>query len=264
MMSKISDLILIGGLDIEIANFPVKVHQPRLSEIALMGEDKFFQSMSIFYIEPGPLMGLTNDLIMLNEEEKQMWIDSSTAYDTFLFLLQATALGPVEDRNVLIERARLAFKAMIPAYTFVFNNESKTMILMSDDKSHSIVVDRDLFLRLKSVAEEIFLLNRFFGVSSSTIKLSAAAQKIADKIALSEQKLNKLKNGNDDEENSQFARIISIMGMNYELDYLSNLTVYQLYNQFERFNLLSNYTQGVQASLAGASGVELVDWYKKI
>ena len=45
----------------------------------------------------------------------------------FYFLLQATALGPVEDRNVLIERARLAFKAMIPTHTFVFNNESKTM-----------------------------------------------------------------------------------------------------------------------------------------
>lgn len=262
-MSKISDLILIGGLDIEITDPPVRIHQPRLNEIALIGEDKFFQSMSIFYIEPGPLMGLADGLIMLNEEEKQMWIDSSTAYDTFLFLLQMTAFRPMEDRNVLIERARLAFKTMVPTHTFVFNNESNTMILVSDDKSHSIVVDRDLFLRFKSIAEEIFLLNKFFGVSDSTTKLSAAAQKIADKIALSEQKLKKLKNGND-EENSQFARIISIMGMNYELDYLNNLTVYQLYNQFERFNLFSSYNQGVQASLAGASNVELVDWYKKI
>ena len=54
------------------------------------------------------------------------------------------------------------------------------------------------------------------------------------------------------------------MGVKYELDYLSNLTIYQLYNQFERYNLFLNYNQGVQAFLSGASNVELVDWYKKI
>lgn len=258
MMSKISELILISGLDIELDKLSVKIRQPKLKEIALMGEDKFFNSMSIFYIEPEPLMNLIN----LSEEEKKIWIDSSTAYDNLLFLMQATALEPGE-KEKLIELIRMAFKTMVPTHTFVFNDESETMILMADNELHSIVVDRDLFSRFKDIAEEIFLLDKFFGINNSTAKLSAAAQKIADKIALSEQKLKKLKNENA-EENSQFARIISIMGMNYELDYLSNLTVYQLYNQFERFNLLSNYTQGTQALLAGARDVELVDWYKKI
>jgi hypothetical protein len=92
--------------------------------------------------------------------------------------------------------------------------------------------------------------------------MSEAARKIADKIATAEKKI-KQANG-ESQEDSQFARILSIMGMKNELDYLSNLTVYQLYNQFERFNLMTNYDQSMQASLAGASNVELVDWYKKI
>ena len=49
------------------------------------------------------------------------------------------------------------------------------------------------------------------------------------------------------EEGSYFARILSIMGMHADLDYLSNLTVYQLQNQFERFNLFTNYNQNMRA-----------------
>lgn len=229
-----------------------------------MGEDKFFSSMSIFYIKPEPLMDFINNLTHLNEEEKQMWIDSSTAYDNLLFLMQAIAMGLEEEKEKLTDLIRTAFKMLVPTYTFNFNSERGIMFLNADDKSHSIVVDKDLFLKFKSIVEDIFLLKKFFGESDQSKKLSPAAQKIADKMALSEKKIKELKNDKDSGDNSQFARILSIMGMRHELDYLSNLTIYQLCNQFERFNLLSNYEQGIQASLAGASNVELVDWYKKI
>jgi hypothetical protein len=135
------------------------------------------------------------------------------------------------------------------------------MSLISLKDSHSIVVDGELFMKIKSVAEQIFLLDKFFGESQKE-KLSPAAQKIADKIAKSERRIKEM-NG-EKEEGSYFARILSIMGMHGDLDYLSNLTVYQLYNQFERFNLFTNYNQSVRASLAGATNVEFVDWYKKI
>lgn len=260
MMHKISELVLMSGLDIELDKPSVKIRQPKIKEIALIGEDKFFSSMSIFYIKPEPLM----DFINLSEEEKKIWIDSSTAYDNLLFLIQAIALGPGEEKEKLIESIRMAFKILVSTHTFHFNSERGIMLLNADDKSHSIVVDRDLFLKFKSIAEDIFLLKKFFGESDQSKKLSPAAQKIADKMALSEKKIKELKNDKNSGDNSQFARILSIMGMKHELDYLSNLTVYQLYNQFERFNLLLSYEQSVQATLAGASNVEIVDWYKKI
>ena len=93
--------------------------------------------------------------------------------------------------------------------------------------------------------------------------IANAAQKIADKRAESEKKIRKLKGENEDE-TSYFARILSIMGMERDLNYLSSLTVYQLNNQFERMNLFISYDQSVKASLAGAQNVEIIDWYKKI
>ena len=93
-------------------------------------------------------------------------------------------------------------------------------------------------------------------------KVEPSGTKIADKIAKSERKIKEM-NG-EKEEGSYFARLLSIMGMHGYLDYLSNLTVYQLHNQFERFNLFTNYNQNMRALLAGATNVELVDWYKKI
>lgn len=261
MMSKISDLILITGLDIELKNPSVRIHQPKLSEIALIGEDNFFRSMNIFYIKPEPLIEFIQSLGTINDSEKEMWLESATPYDNLLFLIQTSLMGE-EDKTQVTDLVKIAFKLMIPTHTFVYNEEANTMLLMADNKSHSIVVDGDLFLRLRNIAEQIFLLSKFFG-EQDVKKLSPAAQKIADKMAASEKKIKRV-NGEEDSENSQFARILSIMGVKYELDYLSNLTIYQLYNQFERYNLFLNYNQGVQASLAGASNVELVDWYKKI
>lgn len=261
MMYKIDTLTLMTGGDIQLKTPAVKIHQPKVKEIALIGEGKFFQGMNIFYIGSEPLEEFVNNLDTITEGEKNLLIESATAYDNLLFLMQASSLGENKDKFTVIDMTKTVFKLILPDYNFIFNSEKGVMLLMAQDKSDSIVVDRDLFLQLKDIAVQIFLLNQFFD-NEEQQDMSEAARKIADKIATAEKKI-KQANG-ESQEDSQFARILSIMGMKNELDYLSNLTVYQLYNQFERFNLMTNYDQSMQASLAGASNVELVDWYKKI
>ena len=44
---------------------------------------------------------------------------------------------------------------------------------------------------------------------------------------------------------------------------IKDLTIYQLYDQLERYNLYSQYENSLQAALAGAK-VDIVDWLKKI
>jgi len=187
-------------------------------------------------------------------------LKTTTAYDNLLFVMQvSTADGT--DKYEIVKLAQSAFDLLTPEYRFNFDHQKQEMSLISLKDLHSIVVDRELFMKIKSVAEQIFLLDKFFGESKKE-KLSPAAQKIADKIAESERKIKEM-NG-EKEEDSYFARILSIMGMHADLDYLSNLTVYQLHNQFERFNLFTNYNQNMRAVLAGATNVEFIDWYKKI
>lgn len=260
MMYKVEELLLMTGGEILLKDPLVKIQQPTMKQIALKGESEFFRSMNIFYIRPEPLVEFINQLETLGEDEKEILLETITAYDNLLFVMQASTVDGT-DKYKMVELTQSAFDLLIPEYRFNFDLQKKEMSLISLKDSHSIVVDGELFMKIKSVAEQIFLLDKFFGDSEKE-ELSPAAQKIADKIAESERKIKEM-NG-EKEEGSYFARLLSIMGMHGDLDYLSNLTVYQLHNQFERFNLFTNYNQSVRASLAGATNVELVDWYKKI
>lgn len=239
----------------------VKIQQPTIKQIALKGESEFFRSMNIFYIRPEPLIEFINQLETLGEDEKEIILATITAYDNLLFLMQASTAGGADEYKV-VELTQSAFDLLIPGYRFNFDPQKHEMSLTSLKDSHSIVVDGELFMKIKSVARQIFLLDKFFEGSEKKEELSPAARKIADKIAESERKIREI-NG-EKEEGSYFARILSIMGMHGDLDYLSNLTIYQLHNQFERFNLFTNHNTNMRASLAGATNVELVDWYKKI
>lgn len=261
MMYKVEELLLMTGGEILINEDPlVKIQQPTIKQIALKGESEFFRSMNIFYIGPEPLVEFINRLETLEENEKEILLKTTTAYDNLLFVMQASTAGGI-DKYGIVKLAQSAFDLLIPEYRFNFDPQKQEMYLISLKDSHSIIIDRELFMKIKSVVEQIFLLDKFFGESKKE-KLSPAAQRIADKIAKSERKIKEM-NG-EKEEGSYFARILSIMGMHADLDYLSNLTVYQLQNQFERFNLFTSYNQNMRAALAGATNVEFVDWYKKI
>jgi hypothetical protein len=259
-MYKVEELLLMTGGEILLKDPLVKIQQPTIKQIALKGESEFFRSMSIFYINSEPFIEFINQLETLREDEKEILLKTITAYDNLLFMMQASTVDGT-DKYKVVELTQSAFDLLAPEYRFNFDPQKQEMSLISLEDSHSIVVDGELFMKIKSVAEQIFLLDKFFGEPQKE-KLSPAAQKIADKIAKSERKIKEM-NG-EKEEGSYFARILSIMGMHADLDYLSNLTVYQLHNQFERFNLFTNYNQNMRALLAGATNVELVDWYKKI
>lgn len=260
MMYKVEELLLMTGGEILLKGPLVKIQQPTMKQIALKGESEFFRSMNIFYIGSEPLVEFINQLETLGENEKEILLKTTTAYDNLLFVMQASTVDGT-DKYEVVKLTQSAFDLLTPEYRFNFDPQKQEMSLISLKDSHSIVVDGELFMKIKSVAEQIFLLDKFFG-NSGKEKLSPAAQKIANKIAKSERRIKEI-NG-EKEEGSYFARILSIMGMHGDLDYLSNLTVYQLHNQFERFNLFTNYNQSVRASLAGATNVEFVDWYKKI
>lgn len=254
------ELLLMTGGEILLKDPLVKIQQPTMKQIALKGESEFFRSMNIFYIKSEPLVEFINQLEALGEDEKEILLKSITAYDNLLFLMRTSTIDGA-DMYKVVELAQSAFDLLIPEYRFNFNPQKQEMSLISLKDSHSIVVDGELFMKIKSVAKQIFLLDKFFEGSEKE-ELSPAAKKIADKIAESERKIKKI-NG-ETEEGSYFARILSIMGMHGDLNYLSNLTAYQLHNQFERFILFTNYDQSMRAALAGATNVELVDWYKKI
>ena len=62
---------------------------------------------------------------------------------------------------------------------------------------------------------------------------------------------------------SHYVSILSIGTNALNISTVKDLTIYQLYDQLERYNLYSQYENSLQAALAGAK-VDIVDWLKKI
>ena len=92
------------------------------------------------------------------------------------------------------------------------------------------------------------------------------AKQIADKLRTNKAKIAKQK-GTTIENISIFSRYISILavGEHKNINDLMNYTVYQLYDEFERFELNQACDFSFRARLAGATDIDDVDnWMKEL
>ena len=106
------------------------------------------------------------------------------------------------------------------------------------------------------------LFEKFFA-ESQVKPVNDKAKKIADKLKRNRDKIQAMNQNDKDEDKSFFANMISVLGVKESFSELNHLTVYQLYNKFERYNLYLQYDQGLRALVAGAQ-IEIVDWFKQI
>lgn len=259
-MFKVDELVLITGADIDVGNPLGKIKQPSIEEIALIGgEEQLFQSLNIFFIQPELFEEFIDSKTEMSLEEKANTKDSITSFDSLMFIMQIYLEQDLEaELQEVLHLLSTVFNLIITSHKITYDRDKQILVLVSKEESDSIVVDRDLFLKLKDIVNQIFLLDIFFNKQEEN-KMSEAAKKIAAKMAKAEEQIQK-----KEEKGSQFSLIISILGLSHPISYLRSLTLYQLYNQFERFNLHGEYDQSMKAALAGASDVEIINWYKKI
>lgn len=250
-MYKIDELSLITGMDIFIPEYEVKIHQPTINEIALIGEEMFFSSLNIFMIENEKFkINLINCLSESNEEDIKT-INDFTEFDIILFLLKS-------DQD-FIKTFRMIIDLVIKEYNFEFIDEESRIFLRNEDRV--LEIDEQFFTILKDIIYKIFIFDKLFDKARYK-PVNEAAARIAKKLELAKAK-TKVKDSNNNE-NSFIANIISILGVNHQnINDLTNFTLYQLYNQFERYSLYLQYDQGMKAALAGAK-VDIVDWFKQL
>lgn len=251
MMYKVSKLTLITGIDILMPEYEVKIHQPTINEIALIGEEMFFSSLSIFMIEIDNFKtNLTNFIQQESNNEDTEFVTKLTEFEIVLFLLNS-------DPNFL-DTFKTIMGLLIKDYDFRFSKEEFKIFL--ENEKNTIELDEQFFMTLKDIVYKIFIFDKFFD-SAKYNPANEAAAKIAKKLAKAKEKI---KDKNSTQEHGLFANMISILGTtNHNISDLNNFTIYQLYNQFERYSLYLQYDQSMKAALAGAQ-VDIVDWFKQL
>jgi len=256
-MYKVNSLNLMTGTDILIDNYSVKIHQPSMKEISIIGEERFFKSLNLFIVEYDDLkQNLIDDLVTNNGDIGEEDLDTIKNFND-LDILLLLCRSDEETTRILSDMFNLIFKD----YKFEFLKTELTMTI-TDTEGAIVTMDIDLFNNIKNIISQIFIFNKLFDKDKYN-PANDRAKEIIKKLEKSKKKIE-AQNDSPNKADSFFANLISILGVTGQnVNEISNLTIYQLYNQFERYNLYMQYNQSLQAAIAGAK-VEIIDWFTQI
>ena len=235
----IDGLLLLTKNDIPFISAELSIHQPTLKEIGLIGEDAFFTGIQFLTIDKSSLQDLSP------EDAKKI-----NNFDIIMQLIKDSA--PAAKFNKTCAESLLAL--MFPEYQVRF---LPRMIAFVRDGQNCIINEKN-FDEFQSIVKKMFCLD----------ELSAQAARIVNKIMQGREKLAQQKaQQNGGQKVTILSRYISILavGEQKDINALLQYSVYQLFDEFNRFSLKEQSDFYLQAKMAGAKDLQEVDnWMKDI
>ena len=237
-----NDLLFLSGNDIPFIEAQVIIHQPTLKEIAYIGERDFFIGCG--------LLDFSKNL--LNEKDKSN-LGNYSDFD----ILMSIMIRRNPETVTTIDAAIKVLTLIFPLYDVEVRNN--VIALKQDDKEFYLT--RANYSVFKEILSSMFCLN--LGKQKDNFNPQGdMASRIAEKLKNRHKHLAKLKGMKIDGKRiailSHYASILAI-GCQLSLNDLMDYTVYQLYDEFQRYQLKVQWDAYVQARMAGAKDLEEVD-----
>lgn len=234
----IDTLLLLAGNDIPFASAQISIHQPTLKEIGYIGENEFHHGTHF----------LLFDKSFLSESDKKD-LENISDFDIFMSIMNSPEL--VEQRNY----ALMVLTLMFPNVRVDIKKDR--ILLVQDNVEYESSINGNNFGEFQNIVRKMYCLDGELGEEFSYNPADGLAQKIADKLRKRHQKLNQQVT----EKIEIFPRYISILavGMNKDMNELSNYTVYQISDEFKRFQLKNQFDIYMSAKMAGATDLEEVE-----
>lgn len=237
---KIDELVLLSGNDIPFPQAQLIIHVPTLKEIGYIGEENFHMGCHFIIFDKNNL----------SQEDKNN-LENLSNFDIFMSVMSS------REKTVHKTNALSVLSLLFPNYEIKF--EKDKMLLQKEN--FSSIINEQNYEDFRDILNQIFCLEA--GEKENYNPADALAAKIAEKIKKGKEKVAKSKN--ESVKMNIYSRYISILGTgNNLIDYL-NYTIYQLRDQFQRFQLKENNDIYIKAKLAGAQNMEEVDnWMEDI
>ena len=219
MKKMINELLLLSGNDIPINEVNLLLHPPTIKEIAYIGEDKFFSGCEF--------LRFTKD--RLNSEDRNR-LENISNFEIIMSIMREK--NPSVQMNKTC--AQMVLSLLFPTYQVQVDTKNLKIIFKQDDIIVELNKDNyDYFIK---VLNEVLCLGG--GANDSDYNPSGnLASQIADKLR---DRHNKLAARNKDNQKvAILSRYVSILavGENKDMNSLLNYTIYQLFDEFKRFQL---------------------------
>ena len=242
-MERVNELLLLSGNDIPFRMGRCNIHQPKLSEIAFIGEEAFHIGSRFLLFDKDSL-----------QIQDKTGLENQSNFHIFMSVMNSA------------EGAKHKTDAML-ILTLLFPNATvkidKDKILLQLENFESSINEFN-FDEFQDIIRQMFCLNSMGG-DEQLNPADALANKIADKLKKRQQKLAEMKG--EEQKVNLFSRYISILavGLQKDINELMQYTVYQLFDEFGRFRMKQDFDVYVQAKMAGAKDLEEVkNWMEDI
>lgn len=240
---KINKLLLQTGGDIPFPPAGVTIHTPNLKEIGFIGEKDFLVGCHFLCFNKNNL-----------SDKDKLDLEDKSDFEIFMSVMNS--------REKVIHKtdAIMVLALLFPQYEIKI---IKDKILLHKDNFSSSINEQN-YNDFKSILNQVFCLggeeNEDFNPADDL------AKKIAEKIKKAKEKKNG-KKLDENEDISVYEKFISVLsvGLQKSKNELSNYTIYQIRDEFERFVAKENYDIYIKAKLAGAQDLEEVkSWMDEI
>ena len=236
-------LAMMCGTDIPVPECQLTIHQPRLKEIALIGEQDFF---------------IGAQCLCLN---KSMFVEGKDVLaNTNNFQIFMTVMTEKEAKDKKMATIQV-LQLLMPKYKAMFTPRS--LVFSSSDGT--ITIDENNFEHLQDVLKMVFCSKNGPMDQQAFNPANDKAREIAEKLMRGRQRVA-AQNGNSN--SSVFSQYLSILTVGLEsmsLQDLMDLTMFQLYDLVERYSLYTNWDIDIRSRLAGGKPDKHPDnWMKNI
>lgn len=236
-------LALMCGIDYPVPECQLAIHQPRIKEIALIGENNFFTGIQC---------------LCLN---KTMFIkDESLLSNTNNFQIFMTVMAEKEatDKKIAVQQV---CALLFPNDKVLFTPRSINIV----KQDNSILIDETNFEYLQQAISTICCLKTGPMDQQAFNPADKKAQEIAEKLMRGRQRVAAQKGESNVSVFSQYLSILTVGLHSMSLYDMTELTMYQLYDLVERYMLYVNWDMDVRCRLAGGKPDSQPDnWMKNI
>lgn len=240
-----NELLLLAGSDIPFPEARITIHQPTLKEISYVGEQSFFTGCGF--------LDFSKDILTEKDKTRLVNIDD---FDIFMSML--ISKEPSIKPNV--DSAFLVLSLIFPLHEAAIEVRENSFALVLQKEDEKCEINKSNFSKFKEILREMF------GFSVGDQKdgynpSGSMAEKIANKFKKRQQQLQEFTKELSGKRISILSRYSSILavGLQKDLNDLMQYTVYQLYNEFQRFQLKVQWDAHIQARMAGAKDLGEID-----
>ena len=236
-------LALMCGTDIPVPECELTLHQPKIREIALIGETDFFSGIQCLCL---------NKNMFVQDESL---LETTTNFQIFMTVMSEKEA--IEKKVAVQQVCTLLFPTMKVSFT------PRAMMLIGDGKT--TMIDENNFETLQNAISSICCLKTGPMDQQNFNPANEQAKKIADKLMRGRQRVAAQKEEGSASLLSQYLSTVTIGIPSMSLQDAMDLTMFQLYDLIERYMLYLNWDMDIRSRLAGAKpDSQPENWMKNI